>query len=122
MSQPKTAPLDDSPRAAGPAGTSTISDLRGSVETGKGRTGDRARALITNIRFAENLGAKVIQVKGSVVATTVADFVREQKITQVIFGRSAVHGWRKYLYLAAMNRFLANAPCVDVHIVTQESS
>jgi len=92
------------------------------VETGKGRTGDRARSLQANITFAENLGAKSIQLKGSVVSTTVADFVREHKITQVIFGRSAVHGLRKYLYLAAMNRFLANAPSADVHIVTQEEN
>ena len=62
----------------------------------------------------------MVQLNGKVVSTTVADFVREYKITQVIFGRSAVDGWRKYLYLAAMNRFLANAPGVDVHIVTQE--
>jgi two-component system sensor histidine kinase KdpD len=92
------------------------------VETGKGRRGDRTRSLRANITFAENLGAKTVQLKGSIVATTVAEFVREHKITQVIFGRSAVHGWRKYLYLAAMNRFLANAPCVDVHIVTQEEN
>lgn len=92
------------------------------VETGKARSGERSRTLTANIQFAENLGAKFIQLKGNIVATTVAAFVREQKITQVIFGRSAVHGWRKYLYLAAMNRFLANAPAVDVHIVTQESS
>jgi two-component system sensor histidine kinase KdpD len=91
------------------------------VETGKGRSPERARALAANIRFAENLGAKVMQVKGNVVATAVSAFVRDHKITQVIFGRSAVHGWQKYLYLAAMNRFLANAPAVDVHIVTQES-
>jgi two-component system, OmpR family, sensor histidine kinase KdpD len=92
------------------------------VETGKTRTGDRTRSLASNISFAENLGAKAIQLKGTVVSTTVADFVHEHKITQVIFGRSAVHGWRKYLYLAAMNRFLANAPSVDVHIVTQEEN
>ena len=92
------------------------------VETGKGRSEDRNRSLTANIRFAENLGAKVVQLTGSIVATTIADFVREHKITQVIFGRSAVHGWRKYLYLAAMNRFLANAPTVDVHIVTQEQN
>jgi two-component system sensor histidine kinase KdpD len=78
--------------------------------------------LQANITFAENLGAKHIQLKGNIVSTMVADFVREHKITQVIFGRSAVHGLRKYLYLAAMNRFLANAPAVDVHIVTQEES
>jgi two-component system, OmpR family, sensor histidine kinase KdpD len=92
------------------------------VETGKERPEDRTRSLAANMRFAENLGARVMQLKGSIVATTIAAFVREQKITQVIFGRSAVHGWRKYLYLAAINRFLANAPMVDVHIVTQEAS
>lgn len=92
------------------------------VETGKMRPEERTRSLVANIRFAENLGAKAIELKGKSVPTRVANFVREYKITQVIFGRSAVHGWHKYLYLAAMNRFLANAPAVDVHIVTQESS
>jgi two-component system sensor histidine kinase KdpD len=90
------------------------------VERGDQRTEERSRALAANIRFAENLGARVIQMEGSIIATTVAKFVREHKITQIIFGRSASTGWRKYLYLLAMNRFLANAPSVDVHIVTQE--
>lgn len=91
------------------------------VERGDdGRTEDRNRSLAANIRFAENLGAKVVQIEGAIVATTVARFVREHKITQVIFGRTASSGWRKYLYLAAINRFLANAANVDVHIVTQE--
>jgi two-component system sensor histidine kinase KdpD len=76
--------------------------------------------LAANIRFAENLGARVVQIGGAIVATTVAKFVRDHKITQVIFGRSATSGWRKYLYLVAINRFLANAANVDVHIVNQE--
>ena len=91
------------------------------IETGKGRTEERARSLAVNIRFAENLGAKVFQVEGSNVARSVGEFIREHKITQVIFGRSAVHGWRKYLYLTAIQRMLAHAPCVDVHIVTQDA-
>ena len=90
------------------------------IETGKGRTAERSQSLATNIRFAENLGAKVFQLEGSNVASSVGDFIREHKITQVIFGRSAVHGWRKYLYLTAIQRLLANATAVDVHIVTQE--
>lgn len=84
------------------------------------RTEERNRALAANIRFAENLGARVVQIGGAIVATTVAKFVRDHKITQVIFGRSATSGWRKYLYLVAINRFLANAANVDVHIVNQE--
>ena len=90
------------------------------VETGKGRPPERDQSLATNIRFAENLGAKFMQIKGSNVAKSVGDFIREYKITQVIFGRSAVHGWRKYLYLNAIQRLLARATAVDVHIVTQE--
>jgi two-component system sensor histidine kinase KdpD len=51
----------------------------------------------------------------------VAGFVRETHITQVVFGRSASSGWRKYLYLSAIHKFLRDAPAVDVHIVTQEA-
>jgi two-component system, OmpR family, sensor histidine kinase KdpD len=91
------------------------------VETGKGRTEERTRSLATNIRFAENLGAKIIQIEGSNVARSVGEFIREHKVTQVIFGRSAVHGLKKYLYLTAIQRLLAHAPSVDVHIVTQEN-
>jgi two-component system sensor histidine kinase KdpD len=89
------------------------------IETGKGRPEDRTASLAANIRFAENLGAKFFQVQGSNVARTVGEFIREHKITQVIFGRSAVHGWRKYLYLTAIQRLLAHATAVDIHIVTQ---
>jgi two-component system sensor histidine kinase KdpD len=83
--------------------------------------GPSRKSLEANIRFAENLGAKVVRLQGRSVADTVAQFVREKHITQVIFGRSAVHGWRKYLYLSAVHRFLRESPAVDVHIVTQET-
>ena len=56
----------------------------------------------------------------SIVAEEVAKFVRENHVTQVIFGRSAQTGWQKYLYLSAIHKFLRDAPPVDVHIVTQE--
>lgn len=80
------------------------------------------RTLSENIRFAENLGARVVKVKakGKRVAEEMARFVRENHVTQVIFGRSARTGWQKYLYLRAIQRFLEDAPGVDVHIVTQE--
>ena len=89
------------------------------VESGKGRSEERARSLAMNIRFAENLGAKFVQMNGSNVARSVGEFLHEYKITQVIIGRTAVHGVRKYLYLNALQRLLAHAPAVDVHIVTQ---
>ena len=36
-------------------------------------------------------------------------------------GHSAPHGWRQYLYLWSLHRFLHDARAVDVHIVTQEA-
>jgi two-component system, OmpR family, sensor histidine kinase KdpD len=77
-------------------------------------------ALTANLRFAESLGANVVQLKGRSVADSVANFVRTKHITQVIFGRAPVRDWRKYLYLSAVHRFLRESPPVDIHIVTQE--
>ncbi|HTD24174.1 MAG TPA: universal stress protein [Terriglobales bacterium] len=91
------------------------------VEVDHEKNPEDRRTLEANIRFAENLSATVVRLKGKDVAKTVADFVREYKITQIVFGRSAVSGWRKYMYLSAVQRFLRNAPPVDMHIVTQES-
>jgi two-component system sensor histidine kinase KdpD len=78
------------------------------------------KLLAANMQFAESLGAKTVHLKGGNVADSTAQFVREKHITQVIFGRTAVEGWRKLLFLNAINRFLRDAPAVDVHIVTQE--
>jgi two-component system sensor histidine kinase KdpD len=79
------------------------------------------KSLAANLQFAESLGAKPVRLKGDNVADATAQFVRDKHITQVIFGRSAIEGWRKMLYLNAINRFLKDAPAVDVHIVTQEA-
>jgi len=80
------------------------------------------RTLASNVRFAEAVGAQVVKLKSPTVAKAVAGFVREKHITQVVFGHSAVKGWKRYLYLNAIHKFLRDAPPVDVHIVTQQSS
>src|SRR5271170_7786242 len=81
---------------------------------------ERKRSLQANFQFAENLGAQVVRLKGKNVADAMAEFVREKHITQVIFGHSATGGWRRYLFLSAVHRFLRDAPAVDVHIVKQQ--
>ena len=88
-------------------------------------SGDKLReadqkSLEANLAFAEDLGGTVARLHGRNIADAVAQFVREKHVTQVIFGRSADQGIRRYLYLSAVNRFLREAPSVDVHIVTQE--
>jgi len=90
------------------------------IDTGRQYGDDDSKTLAENIRFAENLGARVAKIKGKTVAEAAAQFVREHHITQVIFGRSARTGLQRDLYMQAILRFLENAPNVDVHIVTQE--
>jgi two-component system sensor histidine kinase KdpD len=81
---------------------------------------ENPKVLEANLRFAENLGALVVRLKGTSVADAIADFVRSKHITQVIFGRAIVRDWKKYLYLSVVHRFLRESPSVDIHIVTQE--
>jgi two-component system, OmpR family, sensor histidine kinase KdpD len=90
------------------------------VDIGMDESPENQRTLAQNLRFAEGLGAKIIRAKGKTVAAEVAKVVREHHITQVVFGRSAQSGWRRYLYLSAIHKFLRDAPNIDVHIVTQE--
>jgi two-component system sensor histidine kinase KdpD len=90
------------------------------VDTGRQFAADDQKTLAENIRFAENLGARVSKITGKTVAEAAAQFVRENHITQVIFGRSARTGFQRYLYMKAILKFLESAPNVDVHIVTQE--
>jgi two-component system sensor histidine kinase KdpD len=90
------------------------------VDIGSDDDPEHQRSLRQNIRLGETLGAKIVRSKGKSVAEEVAKIVREKHLTQVVFGRSAQKGVRKYLYLSAIHKFLRDAPPVDVHIVTQE--
>jgi two-component system sensor histidine kinase KdpD len=90
------------------------------VDIGVDDSPEDQRSLQQNLQFAQNLGAQVVSTKGKSVAEEVAKVVREKHITQVVFGRSAQTGWRRYLYLSVIHKFLRDAPPIDVHIVTQE--
>ncbi len=82
---------------------------------------ERKQTLNAHIQFATNLGAQIVHLTGSSVATATAAFVKQQRITQAIFGRSALHGIKKYLYYLAIGKFMSEAPHVDLHIITQDA-
>lgn len=91
------------------------------VKTEKDEKEERKRTLQAHLQFAENLGAHVVHLEGNSVASVTAKFVTEQRITQAIFGRSALHGIKKYLYYLAIQKFMSEASHVDLHIITQEA-
>jgi two-component system sensor histidine kinase KdpD len=90
------------------------------IDLGKDLGPDEHKSLMENLRFAHNLGAQVVQAKGSKLIEGVGEFIREYHITQLIFGWSVRAGWRWFLYLSSLYGLLRDSPTVDFHIVTQE--
>jgi two-component system sensor histidine kinase KdpD len=91
------------------------------VETPKEEPGRIAPAdhvaLADSIRFAEQLGAKVIKLKSSRVADALVEFARREGITHVIFGQSARSRWNLLVHGSIVDRFLRDVRNATVQIV-----
>lgn len=74
-------------------------------------------ALADNIRFAQQLGAKVVKLKGSRVADLLVDFAKREGITHVIFGQSARSRWDLAVHGSIVDRFLRDVRDATVQIV-----
>lgn len=77
-------------------------------------------ALTENIRFAENIGARVVKLTGTKVADALIDFARRQGITHVIFGQSRRSRWDVFWRGSIINRFLDEIRNATVHVVPEE--
>jgi two-component system sensor histidine kinase KdpD len=74
-------------------------------------------ALSENIRFAEELGAKVVKLKARNVADALIEFARREGITHVIFGQTSRSRWDILLHGSIINRFLAEVRDATVQVV-----
>ena len=74
-------------------------------------------ALGDNIRFATQLGAKVVKLKGSRVADLLVEFAKREGITHVIFGQSARSRWDLLMHGSIVDRFLRDVRDATVQIV-----
>ena len=70
-----------------------------------------------NIRFAEDLGAKVEKLRGRNVADALIDFARREGITHVVFGQSARSRWDLLVHGSVINRFLREVRDATVQVV-----
>lgn len=77
-------------------------------------------ALQENIRFAEDLGAKVVRLSGSNVADELISFARREGITHVIFGQTSRSRWDILLHGSIINRFLHEVRDATVQVVPLE--
>jgi len=85
-------------------------------EPGRIKPDDYA-ALEENIRFAKELGAEVLKLKGRNVADALIDFARREGITHVVFGQSARSRWDILLRGSVINRFLSEVRGATVQVV-----
>jgi two-component system sensor histidine kinase KdpD len=79
-------------------------------------------ALQENIRFAEELGAKVVKLKSRRVADALIDFARREGITHVVFGQTSRSRWDVLLHGSIINRFLDEVRDATVQVVPLERS
>ena len=81
---------------------------------------DRQR-LRSNIRLAQQLGAKIETVYGEDVPLQIAAFARVSGVSKIVIGRSAVTRgpFRKP---SLTDRLIANAPNLDIHIIPDKTA
>jgi two-component system sensor histidine kinase KdpD len=77
-------------------------------------------ALQENIRFAEELGAKVVKLNGRRVADELIKFAREEGMTHVIFGQTSRSRWDILVHGSIINRFLDEVRDATVQVVPLE--
>ena len=77
-------------------------------------------ALQENIRFAEELGAKVVKLKSRHVADALTDFARREGVTHVVFGQTSRSRWDILLHGSIINRFLDEVRDATVQVVPLE--
>jgi two-component system sensor histidine kinase KdpD len=85
-------------------------------EAGRIKPGDHV-ALEDSIRFAKQLGAKVVKLKGSRVADALVEFAKREGITHVIFGQSSRSRWNLLMHGSIVDRFLREVRNATVQIV-----
>ena len=79
-------------------------------------------ALADNIRFAQQLGAKVVKLKSSRVADALVEFAKREGITHVIFGQSARSRWDLLMHGSIVDRFLRDVRNATVQIVPMDAA
>ena len=79
-------------------------------------------ALQENIRFAEELGAKVIRLKSPRIADALIDFAKREGLTHVVFGQTSRSRWDILIHGSIINRFLDEVRDATVQVVPLEQN
>ncbi len=87
-----------------------------SEEPGRIKPEDNA-ALLENIRFAKELGAQVVKLKGRNVVDALIEFIRREGITHIILGQTARSRWDLLVRGSVITRLITEVRDATVQVV-----
>jgi two-component system, OmpR family, sensor histidine kinase KdpD len=74
-----------------------------------------------NLRLAEELGAKVVNISDDSVADVVINFAHEHNVTKIIAGKPLRPRWFEFLRSSVIDQIIRNSGSIDVYVVSEES-
>jgi len=80
------------------------------------------KAVEANLRFAEDLGARVVRRSGRDVAASLAALAKEENVAQVVIGRSSHGRWHELFRGSVVTGLLRRVRTVDVHVIGDDTS
>jgi len=83
---------------------------------------EQKRQVEENLRFAEDLGAKVLRVKGSDVAGELAKFAHQQNVASVFIGQSHRGRIHELIHGSKVSKLLRLASGIDVHVCADSTA
>jgi two-component system sensor histidine kinase KdpD len=92
------------------------------VQTPEAQTAEKQAALQQALMLAEDLGATVVTLEGRDIAETLAAYVHEQHVTQMVIGHPQKGRWEEMLRGSTVNRILRLCRAVDILVVADDSA
>lgn len=90
------------------------------VEMPEAQTAERQAAIAKALGLGEDLGATVVTLTGRDIAETLADFAREQRVTQMVIGHPNKGRWEEMLRGSTVNRILRFCRTIDILVVADD--
>jgi len=91
------------------------------VDTSRRIEDPEQRALDSNLRLAEDLGARIVHLNGRDGASALAAYARAEHVTHLVVGHVNRPRWRRLLREPLTERLFRLLPDLDIHVVSERS-
>jgi two-component system, OmpR family, sensor histidine kinase KdpD len=79
------------------------------------------RRLLQNIERTRELGGEFVRLRAADPVPALLHFARTHRVSEIVIGRPERGGWRRLLRRSVLDRILADAEGMDVHVVAFET-